>query len=64
MDPVKCRGQVTVFFFPFVIKTRTYKERVMALVRIQHEKYLFPGHHTENGSETLLEAPLRVFTAP
>ena len=64
---MKCRGQVTVFFFPFVIKTRTYKERVMALARIQHEKYLFPGHHTEkgvDGSETLLEAPLRVFTAP
>lgn len=50
-----------------MIKTRTYKEKVMALARIQHEKYLFPGHHTEKGvdsSETLLEAPLRVFTAP
>ena len=67
VHPVKFRGQVTVFFFSFVIKTKSYKEKVMALVRIQCEKCLFPGHHTEKGvggSETLLEAPLKVFTAP
>lgn len=58
---------MTVFFFSFVIKTRSYKEKVMVLVRIQREKCLFPVHHTEkgvDGSETLLEAPLKVFTAP